>query len=142
MKNEIRIITGALLTLAVVACDASETTDSTFKPPTEGIGEVVGSVMYADGRPRGNAEILVTRCESPIGGLGGQGATDPAGDFAVTVELPPYVPLADFTRELHCTVVAARGFARAPVDVIFTAPNAERVPVRVDLVEDTTGTDR
>lgn len=101
-----------------------------------GYGEVYGTVYYANGTPLlAGAEVTVTGCEHPIGGLAGEGKTVSGGTYRITAPLAPYYEIPGDTLHLSCVVDVQRGFARAPVDVIFTRAGEERIPVRVDLTE-------
>jgi hypothetical protein len=102
-----------------------------------GFGRVQGTVEYADGRAVADAEILITRCGDPIGGLGGEGRTNDDGVYDVRVLLPP-VGIYRMPEGLTvgCTVVVNRGAAEAPVDVPFSRLERDVTPVTVDVEVD------
>lgn len=127
----------ALLLSALTGCGGDPIAESVYSPPTEGIGEVVGTVTRADGQPAVNAEILVTRCQAF--GYMGRSKADSDGAFSVRTQLPPYIGLTEETERVTCIAAAryppATSIASTAVDVVFTPPEVPTVPVRVELVE-------
>lgn len=135
MGRTARIVRILGLMILVGALAACRNDGAAPKAIVYGFGEVFGTVTYGDGRPLVGAEVLVSRCGWPINGLTGQGRTEADGGYRVTAYLAPYEKIPGDTLHVSCVVGVQRGFAQAPVDVIFTKAGKELMPVRVDLTE-------
>jgi len=106
-------------------------------PPAQGFGEVFGTLVLADGQPA-SERLELTDCEPPgprtlwAGLRSGEDGTfrvQPRWAF----EDPP---MPSDTVRVRCVLRVMFGnWASAPVEVIVTRLEDERIPVRVDLQE-------
>ena len=112
----------AAAAVGAIACRDNVIVDS-WGPPA-GYALVTGSVRTAAGRTVANAEVMLSRCASPIGGYLGSGVTDAQGFFQVRANLPPIglLPVRADTLQIRCYVFVDR--ASTPndsLDVHFSA---------------------
>jgi hypothetical protein len=124
----------ALAGCALGAC-SDEPVQGDFGPPS-GYAGVEGSVTQRDGSPVGEGmEVVLTRCELPVGGLAGSAPTGPAGRFLVRGELPPIgMPEGQDSVLVTCELIAGGGFAESgPLDVYFYRPPREPTVLQVSL---------
>lgn len=131
-------ILGALVlggcVLGGAAC-SNEPIAGGFGPPS-GYALVQGSVTHDDGRPVNEGmEVVLTRCELPVGGLAGSAQTGLDGGFSLRGELPPIgMPAGQDSLLVRCEVIAGGGFAESgPLDVFFFRPPSEPTALEVTL---------
>jgi hypothetical protein len=127
------------LALAGCALGGSACSDEPFPGdfgPSSGYALVEGSVTQGDGSPVDEGmEVVLTRCELPVGGLAGSAPTGPAGSFSVRGELPPIgMPEGQDSVLVTCELIAGGGFAESgPLDVYFYRPPRDPTVLEVSL---------
>ena len=127
----------ALLPLACQEGNPTETVPPVAPPPHEGIGEVFGTVTLADGQSAGVMWMQLLDCEPPFpSNWWSSMRTDEDGSFrhnpVWTGDLPS---MPEDTVGVRCLLRVDGNWASASVEVIYTRPEDERIPVRVDLQE-------
>lgn len=122
-----------LASLATLGCSAHTIVDD-WGPPA-GFARLVGTVTDSAGAPIRDAEVLVSRCSSPVGGLLGSTRTDADGRYRPTGALAPVgaFPGDPDNVRVHCAALVDRSPVLDSVEVRFAADSLAQAPQVVDL---------
>jgi hypothetical protein len=120
---------------AITACNSEVIIEDDWGPPA-GYARLTGKVTNSAGVPIVAAEVLVTRCSSPIGGLLGAAQTATDGGYHLTGALPPIgaFPAQADTVRARCSVFVNRSAAPLDsLDVRFAADSLTMSPQVLNL---------
>ena len=112
----------SLAVSAICACRSGDIIDD-WGPPA-GYAVVSGILRTAAGVPISDANVSITRCDSPIGGYLGSDSTDATGFYEVKGQLPPVglLRVSTDTLRIQCfAFVNYDGVARDSLQVQFSA---------------------
>ena len=128
------LLAGGWLAVGAIACRNSVIVDN-WGPPA-GYAVVTGRVHTPAGQPIASAEVMLSRCASPIGGYLGSGVTDAQGFYQVRANLPP-IGLLDVradTLQVRCYAFVDRtSTANDSIDVHFSADSRAPAVQTLDI---------